>query len=204
MSRPQKFDRFTFLDDVMNLIHEVGYEAASVKLICEYTGITRSSFYNAFGTREKMLVEVLAHQEMLSFDTAFKLATPPIDVKALITNVAMATVFEINRDAPFGCFYANAIAELAGRNAEISQCLTNRMDEQLRQLEQILQWGVQSKQLPRYFDCRAAALCVQNMLLGASLSARVIASPDELKTLVETTLKGLGLYDEKYAAAFDV
>jgi TetR/AcrR family transcriptional repressor of nem operon len=199
MPRPIAFDRFTFIDDVMNLIHLIGYEAASVKLICEFTGITRSSFYNAFGTREKLFAELLAHQEMLGFDTAFKLATPPVNVKMLITSVVMSMVEEIADDPALGCFFANAIAERAGRDVETTFALSQRLAKQIDKLEEILNWGVSTKQLPRHYDCRAAALAVQNAMLGAALSARLIKDKRQLALMVTTSLRGLGLFDEEFA-----
>jgi len=59
MPRPAKFDRQEALDVVMNEIWRSGYEACSAKAISEKLGITRSSFYNAFGSREALFKEAL-------------------------------------------------------------------------------------------------------------------------------------------------
>ena len=60
MARPSKFDRQTAVELVMNDIWRSGFEANSVKAISEKLGITRSSFYNAFGSREALFLEALS------------------------------------------------------------------------------------------------------------------------------------------------
>ena len=60
MARPSKFDREDALDVVMNQIWQTGYRNNSVKSLAEVLGITRSSFYNAFGSQEQLFKEVLA------------------------------------------------------------------------------------------------------------------------------------------------
>ena len=59
MSRAKEFDRDTTLALLMEEIWEHGYKACSVKSMSEKTGITRSSFYKAFGSKEKLFAEVL-------------------------------------------------------------------------------------------------------------------------------------------------
>ena len=43
----------------MDEIGEHGYEACSVKALSERSGITRTSFYNAFGSSEELFLEIL-------------------------------------------------------------------------------------------------------------------------------------------------
>ena len=66
MARPSEFDRRQAVDAAMRQIWHDGYEQASVKHLSEQLGITRSSFYNAFGTREDLFREaIVAYQALL-------------------------------------------------------------------------------------------------------------------------------------------
>ncbi|HHL20983.1 MAG TPA: TetR/AcrR family transcriptional regulator, partial [Aliiroseovarius sp.] len=60
MGRPSKFDREAAIDKVMQEVWRNGFERASVKALSERLGITRSSFYNAFDSREALFEKVLA------------------------------------------------------------------------------------------------------------------------------------------------
>ena len=59
MGRPKEFNREEAIALVVNEMWERGYDACSVKAISEKPGITRSSFYNAFSSREELFLEVL-------------------------------------------------------------------------------------------------------------------------------------------------
>lgn len=71
MGRPKAFDRDLAVEVVMNEMWERGYDACSVKAISEKLGITRSSFYNTFGSREKLFFEVIDVYLKESPDTVY-------------------------------------------------------------------------------------------------------------------------------------
>ncbi|KPH83146.1 TetR/AcrR family transcriptional regulator, partial [Bosea vaviloviae] len=57
--RPSQFDRDAALEAALMAFWRDGYQANSVKALSERLGITRSSFYNAFESREAMFMEAL-------------------------------------------------------------------------------------------------------------------------------------------------
>ena len=54
MGRPTSFNRDEAIETVMQEMWRNGYEANTVKALSERLGITRSSYYNAFGSREAL------------------------------------------------------------------------------------------------------------------------------------------------------
>src|SRR3546814_19449373 len=57
--RPAEFDRDAALEVAMLAFWREGFKETSVKALSERLGITRSSFYNAFGSQEAMFLEAL-------------------------------------------------------------------------------------------------------------------------------------------------
>ncbi|MFT6659480.1 TetR/AcrR family transcriptional regulator [Maritalea sp.] len=196
MGRPTAFDREQAIDDAMHIIWRDGYEASSVKALSEQLGITRSSFYNAFGSREALFQEALQNYCKQSPDYALALAFPPIDVKMLLTLVFReACAARADDPQARGCFAINSVAELSNHNEVLSPVLENLVLGSINQIQTILNWGVASKEFPRDLDTRAMALSLQNLLMGLNVMCKVVRSEDELLLAAQTTLKALGMYE---------
>lgn len=59
MARPREFDAEVALERAMDLLWSKGYEATSLDDLCEATGLSRSSFYAAFGSKRQLLVSAV-------------------------------------------------------------------------------------------------------------------------------------------------
>ena len=90
MGRPIAFDREKAVEIAMQEIWRLGYDAASVKAISERLRITRSSYYNAFGTREALFREAIARYCKQSPDSAFGEPLGEASPTALIASVFRA------------------------------------------------------------------------------------------------------------------
>ncbi|MGJ8527071.1 TetR/AcrR family transcriptional regulator [Maritalea sp.] len=196
MGRPTAFDREQAIDDVMNIMWRDGYEASSVKALSEQLGITRSSFYNAFGTRENLFMEALNHYAQQSPDYALALATPPIDVKVLLTMVYKEACAARANDAEArGCLLVNSVAELCNTNDKLGPTLEKLVFSNIKRIEALLKLGVESKEFPRDLDIHATALALQNLLMGLNVMCKVVKDEAELWLAAKTSLKGLNMYE---------
>jgi TetR/AcrR family transcriptional repressor of nem operon len=59
MARPREFDYDKALDSGLQLFWRAGYEATSLDDLLEKAGLSKSSFYGAFGSKHEMLLEAL-------------------------------------------------------------------------------------------------------------------------------------------------
>ena len=57
--RPKNFDRSVALQQAMKLFWERGYEGASFDNLTAAMGISASSFYNSFGSKERLYQEAI-------------------------------------------------------------------------------------------------------------------------------------------------
>lgn len=202
MGRPTAFDRVQAIDDIMNIMWDEGYEASSVKAISEKLGITRSSFYNAFGSREELFKEVLQHYAEQSPDYALALATPPIDVKLLFTLVfkeACAARAE-DKDGR-GCLAINSVTELCNRDEKLSAFLEEMILGNIERIETILKWGVESKELPSNLDRHGTALSLKALLVGLNVMCKAVRAESELWLTAKTTLKALNMFEEPHSVS---
>ncbi len=195
MSRPREFDQAEAIETAMNEIWKNGYEACSVKALSEKLGITRSSFYNAFGSREALFREALVRYFDQSPDKAFATARQGVRVRALLTRTFREVCHARASDpAGRGCMAINSAAELCNVHEELGGLMAEAILNSLGCLEKLLRWGVKQGEIDRDADTHALALALQNLLIGLNLMCKVVRSEDELWLAAETTLKGLDLF----------
>jgi len=197
MARPSKFDREHAVEIAMNEIWSHGYAACSVKALSETLGITRSSFYNAFGSREDLFLEALAVYFERSPDKALATAMADDPVKSLLTRTFYAACQVRAADKEHrGCLVINSVAELCNTDAKLGPVMKNAVLGNLARFEQLLKWAVKSGEIPADTDIRAKALALQNLLVGLNALCKAVTSEAELWMAAKTTLIGLGLYEE--------
>lgn len=197
MGRPAKFDRTDAVSIAMNEIWRNGYEANSVKSLSEKLGITRSSFYNAFGSREALFKETLGVYFDQSPDKELLSAPPEVPVKQLLTGVYRAACKARAADTEGrGCLVINSVAELCNVHDELGRTLEEAVLGNLTRVEALLERGVSTGEFSADIDIHAHALALKNLLIGLNVMCKVIKQEDELWLTAETTLKGLGMFYE--------
>lgn len=194
MARPAKFDRKEALTAAMNAVWKDGFERSSVKTLSEQLGITRSSFYNAFGSREALFREAVPEYAAQSPDASLY-----NDIRAPVLPLINTVFRDICRaraadpDAR-GCMIINTVCELSpstdGLGAELAEVVLGSVDR----LESLLNLARDGGEIAGSADVHALALALQNLMIGLNILCKVVRSEDELWLLTRTTLGGLGLY----------
>ncbi|HFB66538.1 MAG TPA: TetR/AcrR family transcriptional regulator [Aeromonadales bacterium] len=197
MGRHKKFDRDQAVDWVMNELWRVGYEACSVKYISEKLGITRSSFYNAFESREVLFFEVLHRYFSLSPDRKLSQCTAEKRPLVLLCKV-FKEICRVRANDPEhrGCLAVNSIAELVGVNEVLGPPLEAAIEQSISRFEDILNYSISQGELSPDHDTRSLALAVQNLLIGINTLSKVIQSEAQLWASTEVTLRALGIFRE--------
>lgn len=197
MARARQFDKDIAIDKVMNEIWKHGYEASSVKSLSEKLGITRSSFYNSFGSRENLFREVLKHYLSVSPDRvmlSYEEASSPL---SLIYELFKEVIKVRLQDSECrGCLVINCASELIGNHSELGPELTELITFSEKRFEKILHHCVAINELPEDFPVIETALALQQLLMGLNTITKVVRSKQKLLKSVQVSLRGLGLLME--------
>jgi len=192
-----KFDSDQAVETVMQEIWRNGYEAASVKALSERLSITRSSFYNAFGSREALFRKVLQRYGAQSPDRVlYEMTrdTPLIPVlNALFREIARVRAADPEAR---GCLAVNTLIELSPEHTELGPEMCGLMQASLGQFETLLGWARDRGEIPPDSDVRGLALALKNLLLGLNVLSKVVHDEDALWQTANITLTALGLSDE--------
>jgi TetR/AcrR family transcriptional regulator, transcriptional repressor for nem operon len=197
MARPLKFDRDAAIETAMHEIWRAGYEATSVKAMSEKLGLTRSSYYNAFGSRADLFKEALAAYSAQSPDRALQDAPGAGGTRKHLTGIFRAACAARAGDPKGrGCMIINALCELAGGpEADLSQLLVSSVLNTVQRFKDCLEAGVASGELPDTTDCHGKALALQSLLVGLNAMSKAVRSEDDLWLAARTTLAALDLLD---------
>lgn len=197
MGRPPKFDRQAAVEVAMNEIWKHGLESSSAKALSERLGISRSSFYNAFGSREALFKETLG----LYFSKSPDRMLADIDPDAKVLQILADTFREVCRvraadPEAKGCMAINCVAELVGVDDTLGPVLEQALLQSLDRLERLLRRAAAKGEIEDAGDLREKALALQNLLIGLNLMSKVVRSEADLWATARQTLQGLGLYQD--------
>lgn len=193
MGRPMQFDRDDAVDTIMNEVWKHGLEAATAKALAERIGVTRSSFYNAFDSRDRALEEAVGRYLQTAPDSVLATIGPDDEVLPVITAL-FRSVCRLRADDPDakGCMAINCLA--AGDAGSAARTSAEKaLERGIGRLEMLLQQACRNGEMD---DCNAhgLALAIKASLIGLNIMSRSIRSEEELWAAARQMLTGLGIY----------
>lgn len=161
--RPRAFDMDAAVAAGMAVIRREGYEAASLDTLTREMGISRSSFYAAFGSKRGVLLAALEHYSAARLRTLEGLAAGRDGLRR-----ALEALAGCHGDA-HGCLLVNCVIELCPRDAEVAALGA----QHLGRIEAIL-----AARLPEGADRATRAKALVAAALGAQTLRKGGEAPD--------------------------
>jgi AcrR family transcriptional regulator len=180
--RPVVFDRAVVLNKAMKLFWERGYEGTSFDELISAMGISASSFYNSFGSKEALYCE--ATQAYLEWGGQWFnaiLHDPSIDTRTAFARLFEATAEEFTRgDHPLGCMVALAGTHCSPGMKSIRDMMAEHRAFSEGAMAERMRKGVADGDLPEDTDCDMLAAYYSAVVPGLAVQARDGASRDKL------------------------
>lgn len=197
MVRPMKFDRDAAIDIALGVMWRDGYGEASVKSLSATLGITRSSFYNAFGSREALFQLVLERYVTVIPEAELFALSKDDPLSPTLTRV-IRKACEIRGSDPErrGCLAANTIAEILPTDDAAGEVVRELALATLSHLEKLVDWAKDRGEVDLTTNSRDLALAIHGMIMGLNLQSKFVADSNELWRSASTSLKALGLLSD--------
>jgi TetR/AcrR family transcriptional repressor of nem operon len=112
--RPRGFDTDAAVDAGVDLFRRRGFEATSLEALTEAMGISRSSFYAAFGSKHGVLIAALKRYSARRIAALAGLADVP-DAPMTLLRALSGLADDAN-----GCLLVNSVTELAPRDPDVA------------------------------------------------------------------------------------
>lgn len=187
--RPRRFDRQAALERAMEIFWERGYQAASMADLTEAMGINSPSLYAAFGSKEELYREAIAHFAATESDAILSPLREAETARAAIEGYLLASAATFTRPGrPPGCMVVMAAVNAVGVGDETNRVLREMRAGSIDTIEDRLQRAVAAGELPAAFDPHAVASYYVTVQQGMSIQARDGASRPVLEMIAHAAM----------------
>ena len=172
--RPRRFDRDGALDAAMQLFWRHGYESTSLAQLKQAMGgLSAASFYGAFGSKEELYREALAHYLATHGQVVAPLydATLPPRV-ALEQALRNSARLQTNAHMPKGCMLVLSIANASPDNDHLRAMVTTERWRTRDIIRRCIDQGVASGAQRPDMDVAGLTTLAAALLVGMSIQAR--------------------------------
>lgn len=186
--RPRAFDREAALTAAMQLFWHKGFSATSISDLTRVMKIGSPSLYAAFGSKEALYAEALAHyrttHEHIVWERFLGAVTTRDAVAAFLRDSAAGL-----SETPNGCMVTLSAVGAEG-HTDLGALVTSARYATLERLKTRFEQGVAAGEIGGNVDIHALARFVQTVQNGMSLLARDQATRAELEAVAETAMLG--------------
>lgn len=194
MPRPREFDQTQALEDAMQVFWAKGYDATSLCDLLESMGISRSSLYEAFGSKHELFLATLDHYNR----TVAAKCGPAMIEKAESPKAGIANIFHGVIEALLdptgerrGCFIANCAIEVAPHDPAAAKRVCCGLDHMESTFLRAVEDGQNSGEIPRTRDARALARYLTSSLNGLVVTGKANPDRQALSDVVRIALSAL-------------
>jgi TetR/AcrR family transcriptional repressor of nem operon len=193
MSRPKEFDPQQALEAAMQAFWEHGYEATSLQVLVERTGVQKASLYATFGDKRALFLKVLTHYQALGLArTISALEAGPSPLAALREHVRCLVQGSCSKKGPRGCLWIKSALERAPHDPEVAQLMQGHMRRVERAFREVLLRAQAAGELSANADVEAKARALYSALLGLHVYGTLLQRESSLQAAAEQLL---GLLD---------
>ncbi|WP_231854179.1 TetR/AcrR family transcriptional regulator [Gluconacetobacter diazotrophicus] len=179
--RPQSFDRDQALCAAMRLFWDRGYEGTSFDELTAAMGISPSSFYNAFGSKEQLYQEATEAYLTASRAWFLDILQQDADTRTVFRHLMEAAATEFTReDLPAGCMISVSGTQCAPGQARLRDLMARQRALSEAAMADRLRQGVADGDMPADTDAAGLAAFFSSLARGMAVQARDGASRDRL------------------------
>ncbi|MHB1676239.1 MAG: TetR/AcrR family transcriptional regulator [Sulfuriferula sp.] len=192
IGRPLEFDPDAALEAAVGLFWRKGYENTSLQDLLAVMGISRSSFYQAFGSKQRLFAQCMRHyQETLSSQLRQGLAAAESG-RCFIADFMHSVLDEACAPGGSrGCLLFNTANEFAQRDVAIASEVTQGIER----FREVLLAAVTRAQSEGEINAKLAPAILASYLVssmsGLKTMAKAGAEADVLQGIIDVALQAL-------------
>ena len=187
MARPREFDFEHAVDGAMQIFWRQGYHATNLPDLLDAMGLTRGSFYKAFGDKRRAYLEALSRYNQVNITAAVRFLESAQGADGLDRiRELFASVFSEQAEKRMGCFVCNAMIELAPVDEEVAKlaaAMTGRVQNAFLKALTENETGDADVALQR-------AIALTNMYFGAQAISKTGQELPDWRELLSNLLSG--------------
>jgi len=191
MGRPVEYDQSKVLDSVVKLFWAQGYEATSMKNICEITGLQPGSVYAAFGSKRALFLASIDAYFEQSFDNLKAVLAGEGTPLERVRELFMYIVGDTCRKDSHGCLLVNALLETSADDAELRKRITTMFRRLEVAIKEVLVEAATCGELGAGKDPAIQAKLLINNIFGLRVYAKLQPNGPAMREMVGDLLSAL-------------
>ena len=184
------FDEDKAVEAAMLLFWKKGYTDTSMADLLKATGLTKGSFYNAFGSKYDLFVKALLKYDLenrcMILQELIAMDSPIQSIETFLNSLVDESAGDTNKK---GCFIVNTAVDLGAHKEEIGQIITKGLGEVEAFFKQMIELGQAKKDIPESIDSQSTAKALMGTVVGIRVLGRGIYDRDALQALTEQSLR---------------
>jgi len=137
MVRPREFDTQTAIDQALRVFRKQGYKGSSLHDLIRAMGISKSSFYETFGSKYELFLTTLIRFHKTEAIYQFTDPTINIPAKSLISDMFRQLIDSVINGTG-GCMFGNSAVEFSGTDPKVTAQIANGINQLEEVFYQIL------------------------------------------------------------------
>ncbi len=187
--RPRTFDRAYALHRAMEVFWEGGYEGASMTDLTSAMGITSPSLYAAFGCKEALFREAVAHyNETEGAAVAAALRDLPTAREAIAEVMRHQVIAYTDPDKPRGCMIVLAATTSSDRSPRVHEHLAEWRMATEHDFRERIERGIADGDVPAGANAATIAAFYNAVNQGMAIQARDGADRSKLSAVAESAI----------------
>ena len=192
MGRARQFQEEAALEKAMLLFWEKGYEATSLSELTEVMGLSRSSFYDTFGSKKALFISALNRYQANKHGQIIAILEGNLPGKRAIENVFKVYLdIAANEGGRKGCFVSNSAVEMAPHSPEVETKVSLAIDRMELAFARAIKRGQENGAIPNYKNPTALARFLVSCVNGLVVMTKAGADNETLNDIVNESLSGL-------------
>ena len=188
--RPTNFDRSVALQQAMTLFWERGYEGASFDDLIAAMGISPSSFYNSFGSKEHLFQEATQAYMAAAGKWFAGELNADTDTKTAFHRLLTTAAREFTRqDLPTGCMISLACTQGPPELTCLRDSMAGYRTAAQSAMAARVQRGIDEGDVPKDTNVEALAAFYSTLSRGLAVQARDGASRERLQEIVDVGMR---------------
>jgi TetR/AcrR family transcriptional regulator, transcriptional repressor for nem operon len=188
MPRERQFDAHDVIDRAADVFLVHGYEATSLSMLCEATGLGKQSLYNSFGDKKALYLKAVDCSVARMASLAQQMQTAPSGRAAI--QVFFETVVHLcsnGRPADQSCIVSHGLLE-SSQDRELRVALQNKWHQSHELLRCQVERGQRDGSITYAGPSAQAADVLMALVSGLRVSARVRTDASQLLATVAMAL----------------
>jgi TetR/AcrR family transcriptional repressor of nem operon len=193
MPRCREFDIDQALDQALNAFWHKGYEATSMTDLMAAMGLSKSSFYECFGSKREALLAALRRysaREMAETQLHFSTSAPVATLLAAWVRHSIDPA-ACRPSQRCGCLIVNIAVELAPHDREIEAAVRHHLDMLAVFLAETIRRGNAEGSVPSKLDPAHSADLLLNLIAGIQVLAKGGVETHRLAAIIDVQLECL-------------